>query len=89
LLDLTILPAMDRAARLEAFGHLLRQGAAGVRDQLVTTRSSWTAYESEHDLNINLDGEPVVLKRFRVEARRRVLPVRLGESDLLSGDQRV
>ena len=89
LLDLTILPAMDRAARLEAFGHLLRQGAAGVRDQLVTTRSYWIAYESEHDLNINLDGEPVVLKRFRVEARRRVLPVRLGESDLLSGDQRV
>lgn len=89
LLDLTILPAMDRAARLDAFGHLLRQGAAGVRDQLVTTRSSWIAYESEHDLNLNLDGEPVVLKRFRVETRRRVLPVRLGESDLLSGDQRV
>jgi lipid kinase YegS len=89
LLDLTILPAMDRAARLDAFGHLLRQGAAGMRDQLVTTRSSWIAYESEHDLNINLDGEPVVLKRFRVETRRRVLPVRLGESDLLSADQRV
>ena len=88
-LDLTILPAMDRAARLDAFGHLLRQGAAGMRDQLVTTRSSWIAYESEHDLNMNLDGEPVVLKRFRVETRRRVLPVRLGESDLLSADQRV
>jgi lipid kinase YegS len=89
LLDLTILPAMDRAARLDAFGQLLRQGAAGMRDQLVTTRSSWIAYESEHDLNINLDGEPVVLKRFSVETRRRVLPVRLGESDLLSADQRV
>jgi lipid kinase YegS len=88
LLDLTILPAMDRAARLDAFGHLLREGAASIRSKLVTTRSAWIAYESDRDININLDGEPVVLKRFRAEARRRVLPVRLGESELLSGDQR-
>ena len=88
LLDLTILPAMDHAARLDAFGHLLREGARGIRAQLVTARSPWIAYESERDININLDGEPVVLKRFRVETRRRVLPVHLGESELLSGDQR-
>jgi diacylglycerol kinase family enzyme len=37
-----------------------------------------------HDLNVNLDGEPAVLKRFRVECRRRALPVRLGENALLS-----
>ena len=88
LLDLTILPAMDHAARLDAFGHLLREGAQGIRAKLVTARSPWIAYESERDININLDGEPVVLKRFRVETRRRVLPVHLGESELLSGDQR-
>jgi lipid kinase YegS len=84
LLDLMILPAMDRAARLEAFSDLLRKGAAGIRAKLVTKRCSWIEYESEHDLNVNLDGEPTVLKRFRVESRRRVLPVRLGESALLS-----
>jgi lipid kinase YegS len=88
LLDLTILPAMDHAARLDAFALLLREGAQGIRAKLVTARSPWIAYESEGDININLDGEPVVLQRFRVEARRRVLPVRLGESELLSGDQR-
>jgi len=85
LLDLTILPALERAARLDAFLHLLREGAASIRAKLVTKQSSWIEYESEHDLNVNLDGEPTVLKRFRVESRRRALPVRLGESAILSG----
>jgi lipid kinase YegS len=84
LLDLMILPAMDHAARLDAFSHLLREGASGIRAKLITTRSSWIEYESMHDLNVNLDGEPTVLKRFRVECRPRALPVRLGENALLS-----
>jgi lipid kinase YegS len=85
LLDLTILPQLDHAARLDAFGHLLREGAAGIRAKLVTARSSWIEYESEDNVNINLDGEPMVLKRFRVECRQHVLPVRLPESALVSG----
>jgi diacylglycerol kinase family enzyme len=76
---------MDRPARLDAFSHLLREGAAGIRNELITTRSRWIEYQSEHNLNVNLDGESVVLSRFRVECRRRALPVRLGESALLSG----
>lgn len=84
LLDLTILPAMDRPARLDAFSHLLREGAASIRNKLVTTRSRWIEYQSDHDLNVNLDGEPAVLSCFRVECCRRALPVRLGESALLS-----
>ena len=85
LLDLTILPAMDHAARLDAFSHLLREGAAGIRSKLVTTRSAWIEYESEQELNVNLDGEPAVSTHFRVECRRRALPVRLGHSALFSG----
>jgi len=84
LLDLMILPELDRAARLDAFSHLLREGAAGIRAEQVTTRSSWIEYESEDDLNVNLDGEPVLSKRFRIECRQRVLAVCLGESSLLS-----
>jgi lipid kinase YegS len=84
LLDLMILPAIDRAARLDAFSDLLRQGAQGIRAKLITRRSSWIEYESEHELNVNLDGEPTVSKQFRVECRRCALPVRLGESALLS-----
>ena len=84
LLDLMVLPIMDHAARLEVFSDLLREGAQSIRAKLVTKRSSWIEYESEYDLNINLDGEPIVAKQFRVECRRRALPVRLGESPLLS-----
>ena len=86
-LDLMILPELDHAARLDALSHLLREGAAAVRAKLVTARSPWFEYESENDLNVNLDGEPTVSKRFRVECRQRVLPVRLGESPLFSSHQ--
>ncbi len=82
LLDLMILPTLDRA--VDAFSHLLREGAEGIRANLITKRSSWIEYQSDRDLNVNLDGEPTVLKRFRVECRRCVLPVHLGESALLS-----
>jgi lipid kinase YegS len=84
LLDLMILPELDHAARLDAFSHLLREGAAGIRTELVTARSSWIEYEADSELNVNLDGEPTLVKRFRVECRRRVLPVRLGESPLVA-----
>jgi diacylglycerol kinase family enzyme len=66
----------------------LRDGAAGIQASLVTTRSAWIAYESESEINVNLDGEPLVFKRFQVKVRKRLLPVRLGESELLSADQR-
>jgi lipid kinase YegS len=88
LLDLMILPELDHAARLDAFSHLLREGAAAVRNQLVTARSSWIEYQSENDLNVNLDGEPTLVKEFRVECRRRVLPVHVGDSPLISRDPR-
>ena len=83
-LDLMILPELDHAARLDAVSHLLREGAASLRSKLVTARSPWIAYESEDELNVNLDGEPTLAKQFRVECRERVLPVRLPESPLLS-----
>jgi len=87
LLDLTVLPQLDHAARLDAFSHLLHEGATGIRAKLVAARSSWIEYESEDGLNINLDGEPMLLKHFRVECRRQILPVRLGDSPLLSSDR--
>ena len=45
LLDLMILPELNHAARLDAFSHLLREGAAGIRAEQITTRSSWIEYE--------------------------------------------
>jgi lipid kinase YegS len=84
LFDLMVLPQLDHAARLDAFSNLLHEGAASLRTKLVATRSSWIEYESEDELNINLDGEPLRLKRFRVECRKRALPVHFGETPLLS-----
>lgn len=84
LLDLMIMPELDPRARLDAFARLLREGAAGVRAELVTTRSPWIEYELEEALNVNLDGEPTLAKRFRVECRKCALPVRLGETPLVA-----
>ena len=84
LVDLMILPELDRSQRLDAFARLLREGAASIRTALVTARSARIEYESEDALNVNLDGEPMRSKRFRVECRRRALPVRLGKSPLLT-----
>lgn len=84
LLDLMILPELGRNARLDAFSHLLREGAAGINAVRITARSAWIAFESTEALNVNLDGEPTLSQRFRVECRRQVLPVRLGESPLVS-----
>ena len=30
-------------------------------------------------MNVNLDGEPMLVKQFRVECRQRVLPVHLSD----------
>lgn len=84
LLDLMIIPALDQTSRFDIFSRLLLEGTSGLRSKLPTVRSSWISYESDHELNINLDGEPRALKSFRVEAQRRVLPVRLGEAAFLS-----
>ena len=84
LLDLTILPDLARAARLDAFSRLMREGAAALRAEMAIARSSWIEVETSEDVNINLDGEPMLVKRFRVECRPRALPVRLGDSALFS-----
>lgn len=83
LLELMIMPALNRTARVDVLSRLFREGAAGLRANLVTARSSWIAFESEHDLNLNLDGEPRVLKSFRADVRHRILPVRLGPAAAL------
>ena len=127
LLDLTILPELDRVARFDAFSQylpsidyaqyappkteflryllpnsaisryllphtalsrFLRKSETAIRAERVTTRSPWIEYESEHDLNVNLDGEPRVVKRFRVECRKQLLPVRVGKGAFLSSRHR-
>ena len=84
LLDLMILPELNRTERLDAFTRLLRDGADSIRTKLVTARSTWIEYESDEALNVNLDGEPIIAKRFRVDCRQRALAVRIGATALVS-----
>lgn len=84
MLDLTILPELDRSSRLETVSRLLRDGAASIRADLITARGAWIEFESDQPLNINLDGEPMLANRFRVECRKAALPVRLGDTPLVS-----
>ena len=58
------------------------------RPALLQLEALGSPINSESEINVNLDGEPLVFKRFQVEVRKRLLPVRLGESELLSADQR-
>ena len=82
LLDLTILPELVGDARLDAFTQLLLQGAVAVENLQVKTRSAWIEFDSHEALHINLDGEPVKTRHFRVECRPASLRVHLGPTPL-------
>jgi lipid kinase YegS len=82
LLDLTILPELVGDARRDAFTQLLLQGAAAVESLQVKTRSAWIEFDSHEALHINLDGEPVKTRHFRVECRPASLRVHLGPTPL-------
>src|SRR5690242_6924975 len=83
LFEVTILPALDRAARLDAYSDLLRHGIASIQNKLITTRTPWIEYQSSHDLHVNLDGEPITAKKFRVDLRHSAVAVRVGETAAL------
>ena len=82
-LDLMILPDLAVAQRDDVLGQLLRDGAMGIGALQHTARSAWIEYESDEELHINLDGEPMRSRKFRVECRPGALSVRLGNSPLL------
>ncbi len=84
LLDLMILPDIDPAERFDAFTSLLRQGADSIRARLVTARVPWIAYEAEDVLDVNLDGEPLRLRQFRVDCQESALRIQLRPGALLS-----
>ncbi|MCX5496395.1 lipid kinase YegS [Kaistia dalseonensis] len=86
LLDLMILPEVPPDSRLDMFAQFVLQGAAAIESLQVTTRSPWIEYVSHEELYVNLDGEPVQSKRFRVECHPGALPVHLGQTDLVKQD---
>jgi lipid kinase YegS len=83
LLDLMIVPELVGDARLEALSQIFRQGAAALPNLQVTARSPWFEFSSDEDLHVNLDGEPVKARTFRIECRPGAMPVHVGPSPLV------
>ena len=84
LLDLMILPELGPEERLDAFGRLLSQGAAGIEELVIRVRSPWIDFTSDDVLHVNLDGEPMHTTQFRAVCESRALAVHLGSTGLLT-----
>ena len=77
LLDVRLLPQVPKEEIPETLRVLLREGLDGVRRTLVGARVSWLEIETEEDLQVNLDGEPLTDKKFRFELLPRRLQMKL------------
>ena len=73
LLDVTILPPPGEGGLVAALGALITQGRAAMIEGAVRARLPWVEIDAPDGLMLNLDGEPVEARHFRVE----VLPGRL------------
>ena len=67
LIDVTVLPEMEGEVG-NVLGQMFKTGAQAALEQLATrARLPWLQVESERPLTLNLDGEPVQARRFRIE----------------------
>lgn len=87
LLDLLILPAIPPDLGSQHLMEALRAGPRAIRGLEVRCKSTWFEYEAQEDLHVNLDGEPLLTRTFRVECAPGALSLRLGDSPLLKGRQ--
>ena len=83
-LDLMILPELSRDAGLNVLASLLHEGLDRINDLKIATRSPWIEFESDHDVSMNLDGEPIQVRRFRAECRTLAMPLHLGNDALMT-----
>lgn len=83
LLDLWIMPAVPPELRSQTLMQVLREGPSAIRSLEIRSKSAWFTYQSDEELNINLDGEPMTAKAFRVTCQPGRLKLRLGASPLL------
>lgn len=84
-LDLMIVPELPAESRLDALAGVVLQGAAALEGLQVRARSTWFEYRSDKELSINLDGEPIKAKSFRVECRKGALKLHLGPEAAIAG----
>lgn len=77
LLDVTIVPELDGQVAT-TLGAVVAEGKAAALDRVaVRTRLPWLELEATAPMTINLDGEPVEARRFRLECVARRLRMHL------------
>jgi len=67
LLDLTVIPELSGEVA-STLGALIRGGKQGALEQVAErTRAPWVEIDADEPMTLNLDGEPVRARRFRVD----------------------
>lgn len=67
LLDVTVIPELSGEV-IATFAALVKGGKRGALEQVAErTRAAWVEIEAEQPMTLNLDGEPVKARRFRVD----------------------
>lgn len=84
VLDLMILPELPAEKRLDALTGIVLQGAAALPSLQVRARGSWFEYRSDKELSVNLDGEPIRSRQFRVSCRPSALSLHVGSAAALA-----
>ena len=84
LLDVAILPEVERTELPNVLHQLLQEGFAAIERVAVRAKVPWLEIESESELHLNLDGEPVAANHFRIEDQPAAVRVHLPTSDLLA-----
>lgn len=78
LLDLCIVPAAQDA--VGTLGTVLAGGLRGIDSIAVGTRLPWLEVEVAQGVDINLDGEPLLLEQMRFSVRRQALMLHLPQA---------
>lgn len=77
LLDLRILPDVANDELGQTIGNIMLDGLDSVEKMVVGTRVTALDIEADHDIFINLDGEPISGRRFHIEVIPKVLKLHL------------
>ena len=72
-LDVVVLPRLSEEGRRRALERFRNEGFVAFDDAMVTGRVSWLEVEVEESMNLNLDGEPIEGRSFRIEVDRQAV----------------
>lgn len=83
LLDVRLFPEMRQEDRGEVLREILSQGLSALEARIVEARVPWLEIEAPRALQLNLDGEPLTAKEFRIEVVPRSVALHLPSDSIL------